>query len=132
MTVDTSKHHSRDDIWNRVNEQSQQISEIKAGQAATDAKLQALEATVDAGFTSLIQEIRGIKSDSRPNMLGLLAAALGLLGLFGGYSLLLNGPQNDSINRNHENIALLTASTNRANERIAALEAEIKYLTSEK
>lgn len=127
MTTEQTLAHSRDDIWNRVNEQSSQIGEIKAGQAATDAKLLALETAVDAGFASLTHELRSMRSDNRPNTLALFGIAVTMLGLFGGYSLLLNTPQDARIDQNFEQVSSITGELNDRGQVIGAALKQIEW-----
>lgn len=123
---------TRDDIWQRIDAQSSQIGEIRSGQAATDARLGALESAVDAGFRTLSTELSGIaervnRPAPPPNYLGIVVVALGLLGMFGSFTFLITGPHGTAIEKNYDRIA----EVERQRERTAALEARVEFLTDE-
>lgn len=107
-----------DELRAQLTEHSTQISEIRTGQAATAVRLEALETTVSAGFASLSTELRANKPHP-PNYAAIIVLAIALLGVFGGYALLITGPLEKGIERN---TAMLQESIS-GRERIAAMEA---------
>ena len=126
MPAGNHNEHSRDEVWATINKQSGSIADIKAGQAATDARLGALETAVETGFRTLAAEIHGLAERSRPketNYIGLFVGFVTVLGLFGSFALLIAKPiaEDTEINR-IEGRAHLDVLLNHT-ERISAAEA---------
>lgn len=122
-------YHSRDEIWKKINDQSETISEVRSGQAATDARLGALESAVDQGFRTLSSELRNIsekvhRPQAPPNYSIFVFLAIGLLGVFGGYALLITNPLADLIQKNYEQVTQLEDHR----QRTAALEGKVEFL----
>ena len=69
-------------VWDRLNQQSDFISEIARTQAATEANLAALAASVETGFNSINASInRIVDKDSRPtNWIGLGSLLIVVIG----------------------------------------------------
>lgn len=119
--------HSRDDLWERINDQSNQIGEVRSAQSATDARLAALESAVDTGFRTLSSELRSIgervNRPKDPNYGILAAIAFGLLGMFGGYALLITAPLKSAQDRHDEQITELETHRQRTSSNEARLDA---------
>jgi uncharacterized BrkB/YihY/UPF0761 family membrane protein len=100
----TDEHRERtsSDIWNRVNQQSDAISEIARAQAASEANIASLASAVESGFATIQESLNRInEKDQRPvNYIGYLGGFLGLLALFGGYSALIVGPVLSQVSSN--------------------------------
>lgn len=120
--------HSRSDIWNRLATQGEQITDIAKAQASTETELAALKSAVDTGFRSLSSELRSISDKvnappDAPNYTGWLVGILGLLGMFGGYTLLINQPVVNQLTRVERSLDQL----HELRARISALEKAEQY-----
>lgn len=98
--------HSREDIWTRIDAQSNTIADIKAGQSAASARLDALENAVSTGFNSLATEIHALAErvnapKQQPSTVAvMLSAILGfvtVLAMFGSFALLVASPIQDQV-----------------------------------
>lgn len=125
--------HTRDEVWATINQQSGTIADIKAGQAATDARLGALETAVETGFRTLAAEIHGLAERSRPketNYIGLFVGFVTVLGLFGSFALLIAKPIEADAHANRvesrEHLSILREH----GSRVSSLEAQIEMLNS--
>lgn len=131
--------HSRNDIWNRLAAQNEQITDIARSQAGTDARLVALESAVDHGFKSLSQDLTRIadrvnQPTPPPNYLALVMLALGVLAAFGGYSLLITGPIEAQAQRNERiiyNIQQEHAGVEYLRGKIDALEQQVRDIDNQ-
>ena len=105
----SKQRHTNGDIWDRVNQQSDQISELTRVQAATEANLAALANTVETGFTSIQQSLDRINQrDDRPtNWIGIgsliFATCAGIL----TFVTLLTGPIIGDVDRNYASIGAI-------------------------
>lgn len=107
-TDQTMAEHTRKDIWDRLAAQNEQINAIAMSQASTDAKLHALEDAVERGFKTVGNGLARIADKVNapsppPNYMALIVLVIGVLGAFGGYSLLITDPigQQTSTNRQY-------------------------------
>ena len=94
MVDEEQKPHSATDIWNRVNQQGDQISELAKAQAATDAQLLQLARMVESGFSSVTDEIRHWRDrDTRPtNWIGIGSLVFSLMVVTSGFVVLITAP----------------------------------------
>ena len=120
---------TRQEIWKRFDSHAAAITEVRSGQAATSARLDSLESAVDSGFRTLSSELRNISErvnqpDPAPNYGIYVAIAFGLLGMFGGYALLITNPLHSSIEKNYSQITDLEQHR----QRTARLEAQVESL----
>ena len=138
---------TRDDLWNRLSDHGAIIGEIRSDQAATNARLGALESAVESGFRSLGTELRSMaeavhQPDDPPNYMALIMAVLAVLSLFGGYAFLITAPMQRSIERTELHERELRLRINdienqesrdlvETRERIAAAEARAQILKEE-
>lgn len=112
--------HSRDQVWTS-------IAEVKQAQASTDARIGALETTVETGFSQLQSSISQLMIQSRPaptNWGVIVAAIMGVLALFGGYSLLLNQPILQILDRHEQHLEML----HDVEQKQAAMDARLNSL----
>lgn len=136
MSSETAKH-SREDIWSRVDSQSDAIAEIRAGQSATDARLGALESAVSDGFRSLATEIHGLAErvnapKPQPNAIAImLTGILGfvtVLAMFGSFASLVASPiqkQVDSLKHDVERLEEFDREANYIHGQRYALEQRV-------
>jgi hypothetical protein len=121
MSDDVSKNiHSRDQVWSA-------ISNVAQAQSATEARISALETTVDAGFSNLQQSIQQLAVQTRPqpaNIPAFVGIALAVLTLFGGYTALISFPLQKQIDRNESHLEELHETQGE----LAAVKAELKYM----
>lgn len=104
--------HTRQDIWDRLATQTEQINKIATSQAGTDARLHALEGAVENGFKHLGSDLSRIADKVNtpsppPNYMALIILVLGILGAFGGYSLLITDPIDQQASANRQYIQKL-------------------------
>lgn len=118
--------HSRDDIYQRLETHGSQITEIAKGQAASDQKIAALEATVASGFQTLSVEIKSLRPTA-PNYIAWIGAGIALLTLFGGYTALVNFPMTTLIQRNYNHLEVV----HEHEAQIKSLQTETEYLRRE-
>ena len=115
---DNRSLHSRDQVWGA-------ISALSEKHAATDARIGALEASVNSGFSGLNSAVQRIEQRinqpaPRPNYIAWVGGMLAVLALFGGYSQLIVQPMQQQIAQNYER---LDDNINQR-ERIAVLESK--------
>lgn len=128
--------HTRSDIWNRLATQNEQITEIARSQAGTDARLVALESAVDHGFKTLSNDLGRIADRVNaptppPNYMALIMLGIGVLGAFGGYSLLITQPIESQAARNERYISEMQDEHDEIHYlrgKIEALESQVRSL----
>lgn len=122
--------HSRDEIYQRLELHGSQITEIAKGQAASDQKIAALEATVASGFQAISSEIKSLRPTT-PNYIGWIGAGIALLTLFGGYTALVTFPMHTLIDRNYQHLELVhehEAEIHGLNEKTEELKDDVDRL----
>ena len=127
--MSNSNDHTSNEIWTELTQQAGAISQVRAEQAATTERINSLETAVDSGFRSISAELQTISNrvNSPPNYSLIVAMGVAMLGMFGGYALLITGPLSESIMRNERHVDELMAHR----QRTAALEAHVERLVSD-
>lgn len=94
-----ARDHTTQDIW-------QAIGEVRSAQASTEARLDSIEHSVETGFRTISTELQNLagrvyappKEISPTAVVGASAAVIfGVLGLFGGYTMLITSPIKNSL-----------------------------------
>ncbi|HNP65794.1 MAG TPA: hypothetical protein PKH39_17815 [Woeseiaceae bacterium] len=107
MAEPGDENKSSSAVWSRLNQHGDEISALARAHAATEASLTALAKSVEAGFAhqadilgQLIEESRNQREkSSRPvNYFAWFTGALGVLAMFGGYTVLFNTADNYRLN----------------------------------
>lgn len=126
---DEKTTHSTNDLWKRINQQSDQISSLATAQAKTDEQLQGLIATVDSGFArteSAVAELaHRLNKPAQPfNWFGLVASFVGLVSLMGSFVILNTNPISDRVDMHFTAISKINEDLSQRAYRFGVIDAE--------
>lgn len=137
----SDENSGKHDVWNRLNQQSDQIAHIAKGQASTDARLASLESKFDEGFRSLnIAMNRLTERASQPtNWIGFGSMAVSMVTVMAGFVILVTSPMSktmdqmtelirDNRDRTELKIESIQSSLENRAFRIGKLEESVRHL----
>lgn len=129
MTDDNPEYKSGSQLWDRLNQQGDSISDLARAQAATEANLAALAQAVESGFNNINASLnRYAEREARPtNWIGAGILSAALIGSILTFVSLHTTPIRENLNKQYVSIQGL--ETHR--QRTAALEAEMTLVLQE-